>query len=180
MSYLLHIRCLSRNICTRSFLPEASYRAFMKNVSYRKLLTGRLWRTFLTGSFLPGVYEERFLTEASYCDLQNKWESLRRSSSSKLVQSSFWKPLKIPIHFASRNTRHLCRTFVTRIIRPVYLVCACGVYCIFPISEITTRLGCVCDHVCSIIIYIYIYIYIYIHTYIYTYIHTYMHGYIPT
>ncbi len=29
-----------------------------------------------------------------YCDLQNKWESLRRSSSSRLVQISRWKALK--------------------------------------------------------------------------------------
>ncbi len=30
-------------------------------------------------------------------DLQNTWESLRRSSSSKLVQIRRWKPLEIPI-----------------------------------------------------------------------------------
>jgi hypothetical protein len=39
----------------------------------------------------------------TYCDLQNKWESLRRSFSSKMVQISRWKPLKILIYFASRS-----------------------------------------------------------------------------
>ena len=39
----------------------------------------------------------------------NKWESLRRNSSSKLAQIARWNTLKIPIHFASRST-HLAWT----------------------------------------------------------------------
>ena len=42
---------------------------------------------------------KRFLNR--YCDLRNKWKSFWRSSSCELVQISCWKPLKIPIHFAS-------------------------------------------------------------------------------
>ncbi len=45
----------------------------------------------------------------AYCDLQNKCESLRRSSSSKLAQISRWKSLKILVHFASRST--LCLNY---------------------------------------------------------------------
>ncbi len=47
-----------------------------------------------------------------YCQLQNEWESLRRSSISKLVQSSRWKPMKIPIYFASRNMLHYSMTIL--------------------------------------------------------------------
>ena len=39
----------------------------------------------------------------SQCDLKNKCESLQRSSRSTLVQINRWKPLEIPIYFASRN-----------------------------------------------------------------------------
>ncbi len=38
-----------------------------------------------------------------YCDLQNKWKSLRRSFSGKLAQISRWNPLEIPFYFASRS-----------------------------------------------------------------------------
>ncbi len=45
--------------------------------------------------------ETRPLGHACYCNLQNEWESLRRSSNNKLVQNSSWTPLKITIYFAS-------------------------------------------------------------------------------
>jgi hypothetical protein len=52
--------------------------------------------------------------KASYCDLQNKRESLRRSSSSKLLRISRWKPLKILSYFASRRiSDHIFEKFCT-------------------------------------------------------------------
>jgi hypothetical protein len=54
-----------------------------------------------------------------YCDLQNIWESLRRSYSSKLVQISRWIPLKIPIYLYVYDINR----------RPYGIDCAMWVFC---------------------------------------------------
>ncbi len=77
-----------------------------------------------------------------YCDLPNKWELLRRSSGSKLVQMIRWKPLKIPIYFASRSTTSEFALIVLQW-SPLFLSC-CNA---FPLVQRTT--GTLWEFQCS-------------------------------
>jgi hypothetical protein len=97
-----------------------------------------------------------------YRDMQNEWESFRRSSSSKLVLISRWEPLKIPIYFAKINGSqyHLHATYIfsicVRDLRCLHLcwnmstVCkrSCIVCCIYT-SNACVRANYV-THMCAV------------------------------
>ncbi len=96
------------------------------------------------------------MSQSQYSDLQNKWESFRRSSSSKLVEINCWEPLKIAIYFASRsmaasNCRMMPCWWVaclhTSCFHAYQYVCVC-VYIYVCVCECVCVCVCICVYMC--------------------------------